>query len=718
MFCSTSQQSIVTYSVSKKSKVTPSKRTKKDYFAMIKAVKRGYFQLSPKDKFVYEIFTEYDYQDKSTGLCKGFIYPSFERIEEDYGIKTNTLYRSYRKLEKAGLVKRQRRMNTNSKIYLLDLPDKQLSTKQNEGQLSKVPNAINRINEKNRRFATRLDFVKAMSEEAVTRLIAYGYDPKAAVRDCLTFGAQELETQLDNLTLLTLHGGIIRDPARWLNFGIHHHRRIDPAQLKSELDIDKLYKALSKTSHALPPLEERMELVEDEYGYTYYREKESISLVDRKHAISDSMKSESTVVPSEPCIDVNPTSTNYHDYSAYVPHSSPICASFVLPSKGGGYYCFENADLPQPRAPARSSPADACATRPPFHRFAKTHYIRFCNGGLVDRSGRELCCVCDVICEKECEKRKRTQRVRREMRRRSSSRSRVGEGSELGNTDWKKREAKLLLVEIVLSTNYFKGELYCMELRRIHPIRVQKKQVARKNRKTRIDKNEIPLTDRDLTVLTWIGEMYLARFDQVKVLLERNTQCAQGDNQMSLSAHAVRKVILRWLRRGVVGYKKILAYQSGYVWLTSRGLREMGFKETELTYRDWEPRPTTIEHYYMVNRVRLYYEKDKKETFHWMSERTLRARKGNRKGHDADAELFDDNKLFALEVELSTKSPEDTKAIMRTLLRERVERNVYKYAKALYVTNAKTTSLITRTKESLPLEDQQRIEVQSVFDYL
>jgi len=168
----------------------------------------------------------------------------------------------------------------------------------------------------------------------------------------------------------------------------------------------------------------------------------------------------------------------------------------------------------------------------------------------------------------------------------------------------------------------------------------------------------------------------------------------------------------------VVGYKKILAYQSGYVWLTSRGLREMGFKEIELTYRDWEPRPTMIEHYWSVNQVRLRYEQAGSATFHWVSERTLKARKGNRKGHDVDAEIFEDNQLVALEVELSTKSPEDTKAIMRTLLRERVAHNVYKYAKALYVTNAKTAPLIMRTKAHFPPDEAQRIEVQSILDYL
>jgi len=110
------------------------------------------------------------------------------------------------------------------------------------------------------------------------------------------------------------------------------------------------------------------------------------------------------------------------------------------------------------------------------------------------------------------------------------------------------------------------------------------------------------------------------------------------------------------------------------------------------------PRPATIEHYYWVNQVRLSVEKAPQATFQWVSERTLRARKENRSGHDVDAEIYSDTTRCAVEVELSPKSPEDTTAIMRTLLRERIAPNVSKYTKALYVTNARTTALIIRKK--------------------
>jgi len=489
-----------------------------------------------------------------------------------------------------------------------------------------------------------------------------------------------------------------------LNFGIHHRRRIDPSQLKAELHIDTLYRALCTSSGSLPPLEERMELVEDD-GYTYYRERESVPPADSKPPLPNGVKSYSTIVLSDAPDAINPTNPNDQDYPAYVPHSSLISTSFPLPTQGGGYYYPENATLPQQAAPDRSASSGVVATRAPAQ---KRVLVKWWRSGLVDRSGRGLS---RVWYEKACEKDTCTESGRRGMRS-------GGADGAIGTTEWKKREKKLVVIEIGICSNYFKGTVYCMELRRIYPIPVRKKRVEHLARKTRIDKDSTPLTDRDLTVLTWIGEMYLARFDQVKVLLERNTQLTHGEAHKSLTPHAVRKVILRWLRRGVVGYKKILAYQSGYVWLTRRGLREMGFKETERMYRDWEPRPTTIEHYYWVNQVRLWYEQAGSAPFHWVSERTLKARKENRTGHDADAEIYEDAKIVALEVELSTKSPEDAKAIMRTLLRERVEHSVYKYAQALYVTNARTAALITRTKAQFPPEEQQRIAVQSILDYV
>jgi len=43
----------------------------------------------------------------------------------------------------------------------------------------------------------------------------------------------------------------------------------------------------------------------------------------------------------------------------------------------------------------------------------------------------------------------------------------------------------------------------------------------KKQRKVRRDKGLIMATERDLACLTWIGEMYAARVDQVRRLISR-----------------------------------------------------------------------------------------------------------------------------------------------------------------------------------------------------
>src|SRR5262249_50191809 len=160
-----------------------------------------------------------------------------------------------------------------------------------------------------------------------------------------------------------------------------------------------------------------------------------------------------------------------------------------------------------------------------FHSFAKTDFRR---GSRAARSIQGLCRMrSSVVCEKDCETSKRIKRGSSEMRG-------VGECVVLGSANWKNGKQKLQISAVVLRLNNCKGTVYCMELRRIQSIRVRKKRVECLARKPRIDKDSTPLTDRDLAVLTWIGEMYLARFDQVKLLLERNTPFPYGDGNKAL----------------------------------------------------------------------------------------------------------------------------------------------------------------------------------------
>jgi hypothetical protein len=73
MFCSTTQGATVAHRASSTSKVVPTKRTRKDYFTMLKAVRKGYPQLTPTDKYMYEILAEYSlpYRKYELIVCWG-----------------------------------------------------------------------------------------------------------------------------------------------------------------------------------------------------------------------------------------------------------------------------------------------------------------------------------------------------------------------------------------------------------------------------------------------------------------------------------------------------------------------------------------------------------------------------------------------------------------------------------------------------------------------
>ena len=79
----------------------------------------------------------------------------------------------------------------------------------------------------------------------------------------------------------------------------------------------------------------------------------------------------------------------------------------------------------------------------------------------------------------------------------------------------------------------------------------------RKPRRTRHDKGSIKATDRDTILLTWIGEMYAVRFDQVVDLAARYP--GPGASPSGLSESAVRQVVDCWRRAGWVGYQQFLA---------------------------------------------------------------------------------------------------------------------------------------------------------------
>ena len=121
--------------------------------------------------------------------------------------------------------------------------------------------------------------------------------------------------------------------------------------------------------------------------------------------------------------------------------------------------------------------------------------------------------------------------------------------------------------------------------------------------KKRRDAGMLQITDRDIFVLTWIAEQYSISFDQLQRLLGRHAKQSTKTNGL-LSMSATRHAIDRWLQLALIETpRKILTTQTSYVWLSRRGLSQLG-----IPYAYYLPKPSTANHIYAANAVRLHLE--------------------------------------------------------------------------------------------------------------
>ena len=181
-------------------------------------------------------------------------------------------------------------------------------------------------------------------------------------------------------------------------------------------------------------------------------------------------------------------------------------------------------------------------------------------------------------------------------------------------------------------------------------------------KRARIDKGSVRLTERDLQSLLWIGEQYAIRNDQLARLLGR----AVG---RTLSESTMRAAVSRWVRAGLAKSRKVTVKEPGFVWLTTRGLREVG-----LSFKAWEPSASTVTHLFWTNQVRLYVE-DRHPDFVWRAERYMRSGRpmqtiSDAATHIADGELRSETAVVGVEVELTSKSAPRREAIMKLLANE------------------------------------------------
>jgi len=104
--------------------------------------------------------------------------------------------------------------------------------------------------------------------------------------------------------------------------------------------------------------------------------------------------------------------------------------------------------------------------------------------------------------------------------------------------------------------------------------RKQDHQSSPTGRKKRKDTSVPRLTPRDALVLTWIGQQYAMRLDQIQELLGQLAGHGAA-HEDAISESATRSVIARWKKAGWVMARRIDVEEPQWVWLTKKGLRRV-----------------------------------------------------------------------------------------------------------------------------------------------
>lgn len=198
----------------------------------------------------------------------------------------------------------------------------------------------------------------------------------------------------------------------------------------------------------------------------------------------------------------------------------------------------------------------------------------------------------------------------------------------------------------------------------------------------RSDRGLIRYNDRDAYTLTWIGQQYGIRLDMLQKLLGFQ---AQQPTRLPglLGTSSTRRVLARWRQESLIEVRKLHGEQPHWVWLTRRGLSQMG-----LDFRQCSPKLGMLTHLHHVNALRTQMERQFAADMTWYSERQLRQQYGRRsRRHIPDGEAELAQGLFAVEVELTRKSQSRVETIIHKLLHQQ-------YAGVWFFVNAQTRPVI------------------------
>lgn len=229
-----------------------------------------------------------------------------------------------------------------------------------------------------------------------------------------------------------------------------------------------------------------------------------------------------------------------------------------------------------------------------------------------------------------------------------------------------------------------------------------------RKKKARRDKGVVLMTRRDQYCLGWIADQYAVRFDQIQQLLSRVPGGKLKDKRAGLAPTTVKDQIERWRRAGWIEYQRVLVNQSGWAWITKKGLQVI---EWDGFYVARAPAYTRLGHIYAVNQVRLMLDLK----FDWKPEREYRAELENEKefGPIPDAIISsEETGVIAVEVELTPKRPDDLRRKLAALTDCYGENDRLKFPVIwFYVPNKKMEAAVERAREHLIEEDQKRVKI-------
>ncbi len=237
---------------------------------------------------------------------------------------------------------------------------------------------------------------------------------------------------------------------------------------------------------------------------------------------------------------------------------------------------------------------------------------------------------------------------------------------------------------------------------------------GKKERKTRSDKGEVQATERDIYCLTWLADQYAARFDQIQRLLSRVPDPKKPYQGEMLAETTTKDLIDRWRRAGWIEYRRVLANDRGFAWVTRRGLQLVGL---DGLYTAKEPAAVRLNHIYAINHIRLWMDL---AGYQWTSEReyvaTLKKKKNEKTGPIPDAVVVSkEGKKAALEIELTAKKPATLFVKIARLVREiQLDVETGNYAPIFplvwfYVPDKKIEKLVEGAIDDLRDDERERV---------